>query len=224
MQEVTHILVIDDDTRIRDLLGKFLRDNGFFVSAAKDAFDAARMLGEFVFDLIIVDVMMPGQSGIEFTKHLRQGNKTPVIMLTAMGEVEDRIAGLESGADDYLPKPFEPRELLLRVKSILQRTKVNHKNKPFTFGNVVFYKDRSALEQNGVDIAITSNEAKLLIILCDNLNEAVSREDMARLCGGINERSIDVQITRLRNKLENDPKKPLYLKTIRGQGYILYGD
>lgn len=224
MGDITHLLVVDDDNRIRELLTRFLHENGFFVSPAKDAAEAASLLGEYVFDLIIVDVMMPGQTGIEFTASLRQRSNVPVLMLTAMGEVEDRIAGLESGADDYMPKPFEPRELLLRVRSILQRTKGVSKNKPVTFGNMIFYRDRNKLEQNGSDIALTSNEEKLLSILCDNLNKPVSREDMAKLCGGINERSVDVQITRLRNKIENDAKKPLYLKTMRGQGYILYGD
>jgi two-component system phosphate regulon response regulator OmpR len=222
MNDITHILVIDDDTRIRDLLAKFLKDNGFFVSTAKDAYDARNTLKEYIFDLIIVDVMMPGESGVEFTAKLRKTEKTPVLMLTARGEVEDRISGLESGADDYLPKPFEPRELLLRIQRILQRTKIESKNISTTFGKITFNLEKNSLEKNGENIYITSNEAKLLAILCNNLQKNVSREELAKLCGGINERSIDVQITRLRNKIEEDPKKPIYLKTIRGQGYVLY--
>jgi two-component system phosphate regulon response regulator OmpR len=223
MNEITHILVIDDDTRIRDLLAKFLCDSGFFVSTAKDAFEGRDKLKEFIFDLIIVDVMMPGQTGIEFTRNLREKQETPVLMLTAMGEVEDRINGLESGADDYLPKPFEPRELLLRVQRILKRTKPI-KNQVISFGNIIFKLEKNTLEKNGENIYITSNEVKLLTTLYNNLQKTVAREDLAKLCGGINERSIDVQITRLRNKIEEDPKKPLYLKTIRGEGYVLFSD
>jgi two-component system phosphate regulon response regulator OmpR len=222
MQPITHLLIIDDDKRIRDLLARFLKDNGFFVSVAKDAYDARNSLKEYVFDLIIVDVMMPGESGVEFTAKLRQNQATPVLMLTALGEVDDRIAGLESGADDYLPKPFEPRELLLRIQRILQRTKTDSKSPATTFGSIIFNHEKNSLEKNGENIYITSNEAQLLAILCNNLQKTVTREELAKLCGGINERSIDVQITRLRNKIEEDPKKPVYLKTVRGMGYVLY--
>jgi two-component system phosphate regulon response regulator OmpR len=222
MDNITHILVVDDDKRLRDLLAKFLRDDGFFVSVAKDAYDARKQLAEFVFDLIIADVMMPAETGVEFTRKLRQTHTTPVLMLTAMGEVEDRITGLESGADDYLAKPFEPRELLLRVKRILQRTQVDSdKGNVFKFGEIVFNLQKNMLEKNGENIYITSNEAQLLAILCKNLEKTVTREELAKLCGGINERSIDVQITRLRGKIEPDAKKPVYLKTVRGVGYLL---
>lgn len=224
MDNINHILIVDDDRRIRDLLGKFLCDNGFFVTMAEDAFKAREYLKEFTFDIIVVDVMMPGETGIEFTQKLREYQDTPVLMLTAMGESEDRISGLESGADDYLPKPFEPRELLLRIQMILKRTKVNEVGKIVNLGEIIFNTEKNSLEKNGNYIQITSNEAKLLSILADNLNSVVSREEMAQLCGGINERSVDVQITRLRNKIENDPKKPIYLKTVRGKGYVLYND
>lgn len=219
---IKHILVVDDDTRIRDLLGKFLRENGFFVTLAKDASDAREKLQEFRFDLLVVDIMMPGESGIELTAALRKEMDVPILMLTAMGETEDRIAGFESGADDYLPKPFEPRELLLRIKSILQRTKSN-----LTDANIIAIGDLSfdmakAILSNGDEIiALTSNEEKLLTILCQRRGKIVSREDLSKLCGGVNERSIDVQITRLRNKIEKDSKRPVYLKTVRGQGYVV---
>jgi two-component system phosphate regulon response regulator OmpR len=222
MQNIHHILVVDDDDRIRNLLGKFLKDNGFFVSTSHNAENAREKLEEFIFDIIIVDVMMPSESGIEFTSNLRKKNAVPVLMLTAMGDVEDRITGLQSGADDYLPKPFEPRELLLRIHNILNRTK-EKSSKILFFGNISFDIDKGRL-WGDEDIFITSNEAKLLKILIDANGQAVMREELAKLCGGINERSIDVQITRLRNKIEQDPKKPRYLKTIRGKGYTLFWD
>jgi len=223
MQNITHILVVDDDDRIRNLLGQFLKDKGFFVSLSPEASDAWEKLEEFIFDLIIVDVMMPGETGTEFTAKFREKSDVPVLMLTAMGDVEDRISGLESGADDYLPKPFDPRELLLRVQSILQRTKKKG-GVILSFGGLKFDVNKSRLSDEQGDVAITSNEAKLLKALAQNKGKAVTREELATLCGGINERSIDVQITRLRNKIEADAKKPRYLKTERGKGYVLYSD
>lgn len=222
MQNIHHILVVDDDDRIRNLLGKFLKDNGFFVSTSHNAENAREKLAEFIFDLIIVDVMMPSESGIEFTSNLRKKNTVPVLMLTAMGDVEDRITGLQSGADDYLPKPFEPRELLLRIHNILHRTK-EKSPKVISFGKISFDIDKGRL-WGDEDIFITSNEVKLLKILSNANGQTVMREELAKLCGGINERSIDVQITRLRNKIETTPKKPRYLKTIRGKGYALFCD
>ena len=223
MQNITHILVVDDDDRIRNLLGRFLKEKGFFVSLSPDAKDAWEKLNEFIFDLIIVDVMMPNETGVEFTAKLRGKSDVPVLMLTAMGEVEDRISGLESGADDYLAKPFDPRELMLRVQSILQRTKKSA-DSILVLGNIRFDANNGRLSDTDGDIAVTSNEAKLLKVLAGNKGKAVTREELAKLCGGINERSVDVQMTRLRNKIENDPKKPRYLKTERGKGYILYSD
>ncbi len=224
MQTVTHILVVDDDTRIRDLLGKFLKDNGFFVSLAKDAGEAREKLKEFIFDLLVVDVMMPGETGIELTASLRKKMDVPILMLTAMGETEERITGLESGADDYLAKPFEPRELLLRIKSILQRTKLVNTSDEIYFGELSYNVSKGALLKNDEPIALTSNEEKLLSALSARVGKTVRREDLSKLCGGINERSIDVQITRLRNKIEKDSKRPVYLKTVRGKGYVLHGD
>ena len=223
MQNVTHILVVDDDDRIRNLLGQFLKDKGFFVSLSHDAFDAWEKLEEFIFDLIIVDVMMPGETGLEFTEKFTKQSDVPVLMLTAMGEVEDRISGLESGADDYLAKPFDPRELLLRVQSILLRTKKKG-GIIISFDNIKFDASKTRLSDDKGDITITSNEANMLKALSQNKGKAVSREELAKRCGGINERSVDVQITRLRNKIEKDPKKPRYLKTERGKGYVLYSD
>ena len=220
--QITHLLIVDDDTRIRKLLSKFLIDNGFIVTVAQDASDAREKLKEFIFDLLVVDVMMPGESGLEFTTWLKeQDNNVPVLMLTAMGDAEDRIAGLECGADDYLPKPFEPRELLLRIKNIINRTRPAVKTK-IIFGNLVFDAASASLRKNGQDVPITANEAKLLGALCSNIGQVVSREDMAKLCDGVNERTIDVQITRLRSKIEDNPKKPVHLKSVRGRGYTLY--
>ncbi len=222
MEEVTHILVVDDDTRIRDLLSKFLIEKGFFVSSASGAEEARQLMEKFTFDLIVMDVMMPGESGIELTEEIRKSSDIPILMLTAMGEVEDRISGLGAGADDYLPKPFEPRELVLRIENILRRIKPFDKNKPLRFGKLVFDMEKNQLEKNGQNIPITEGEARLLKIFCNNINEIISREKLATLFGGVNERSIDVQVTRLRNKIEEQPSKPVYLKAIRGKGYVLY--
>lgn len=220
---INHILVVDDDTRIRDLLAQYLQDHGFFVTTARDAVQARTKLRQFVFDLMVVDVMMPGELGTELTASLRKTMDIPILMLTAMGETEDRISGLESGADDYLPKPFEPRELLLRIQSILQRTRTRQTSqKTVNFGPFSFEVGSGNLSFDNRHVMLTSNEATLLKTLTDQAGTIVSREALALACGGINERSVDVQITRLRNKIEPDPKKPKYLKTIRGQGYVLY--
>jgi len=224
MDQVQHVLVIDDDNRIRELLGKFLVDNGFFVTMAKDAQDARKKLADFQFDILVLDIMMPGETGFDFTKYLRQtNNPTPILMLTAMGDVEDRINGLECGADDYLPKPFEPRELLIRIKRIIDRFKVQKiEVNLIKFGNFEFNTSSGTLSNSDGIILLTSNESRLIRVLCDNIGQALSRQALSDLCGGINERSIDVQITRLRNKIEIDPKKPRFIKTVRGQGYALY--
>lgn len=224
MDNISHILVVDDDDRIRNLLGKFLADSGFFISTSKDASNARDKIKQFIYDLIVVDVMMPGETGIEFTKYVRQNSKVPILMLTAMGEVEDRITGLESGADDYLPKPFDPRELLLRIKNILNRSKSDDTFTIVNFGEVSFDIVKKSLTKNGDNLVISSNEVQLLTHLLENKANPISREDLAGLCGGINERSVDVQITRLRNKIEKNPKNPSYIKTVRGQGYVLYSD
>ncbi len=220
-----NILVIDDDTRLRTLLGKFLEENGFKVSLAKDSAEAKEIMLNSKFDLLIVDVMMPGENGVDFTANLRISSKIPVIMLTARGEFEDRIKGLEAGADDYLPKPFEPKELLLRVNNILKRiVALNPVNSSpiCKFGDFSFNLAESRLKKGDQFVHITDSEAKILAILCREQGKVISREKLSSLCGDIDERSIDVQITRLRKKIENNPKQPHYLQTVRNHGYVLH--
>lgn len=224
MISIIHILVVDDDTRIRDLLSQYLRDHGYYVSTAKDAATARQQLKEYMFDLLIVDVMMPEETGVEFTHWLRQHNTIPVLMLTAMGEVEDRITGLSAGADDYLAKPFEPRELLLRIQNLITRSQLPPPpSSLLRFGEFTFDKQSGLLLKNNQMITLTSAETDMLRLLTQHINQVVPREDIALHLSGINERSVDVLITRLRNKLEENPKQPILLKTIRGKGYVLYG-
>jgi two-component system, OmpR family, phosphate regulon response regulator OmpR len=219
------ILVIDDDTRLRNLLTKYLSDNGFEVAAAQNAQKAQEILQERKFDLLVVDVMMPEKSGIDFTKEVRQNSKVPILMLTARGEANDRIDGLEAGADDYMPKPFEPRELLLRINNIFKRSAQSNEiaadQNICQFGDFAFNFDNAKLQKNDEFIHITESEANILQILCQNLGQNVSREDLAQNCGNISTRSIDVQITRLRKKIENNPKQPNFLQTVRNMGYVL---
>lgn len=218
-----HLLVIDDDTRLRNLLGRFLGENGFSVALAKDTAEARTLIAETKFDLMIVDVMLPGETGVEFTTDLRKSSHVPVIMLTARGEFEDRIKGLESGADDYLQKPFEPKELLLRINNILKRIGATAQNPNIChFGNFSFNLLDSRLKKGEEFIHITDSEAKILGILCKEKGKVVSREKLSSLCGDIDERSIDVQITRLRRKIEQNPKQPHYLQTVRNHGYVIY--
>ena len=223
-KKLHHILVIDDDTRLRTLLGRFLEENGFQVSLAKDTDEAKKMMQELSFDLLIVDVMLPNETGIEVTDNLRQSSKIPVVMLTARGEFEDRIKGLESGADDYIQKPFEPKELLLRINNILKRIGTASQDPNiFRFGDFSFSLIDSRLKKGNEFIHITDSEAKILGILCKEKGQTVSREKLSSLCGDIDERSIDVQITRLRRKIEANPKQPHYLQTVRNHGYVIYG-
>jgi len=225
-----HILVVDDDDRLRLLLERYLKENNLLVSVAKDAYEAEKLLGLFVFDLLIVDVMMPGLSGVEFTQNLRKKNNVPVLMLTAMGEVENRIAGLESGADDYLSKPFEPKELLLRIKSILRRVPrldnaASLQSEKLKLGSCEYDREAGELYKNGEKVRLTPAEAALLKVFADGVGRILSREDVIKNTSDENNlRTIDVQIARLRNKIENDPKVPKYLQTIRGKGYILLTD
>ncbi len=223
-KKLHHILVIDDDTRLRTLLGRFLEENGFQVSLAKDSSEAKKLMQELIFDLLIVDVMLPSETGVEFTQTLRQSSRVPIIMLTARGESEDRIKGLEAGADDYLQKPFEPKELLLRINNILKRISVVLDSENICrFGDFTFNMLELRLKKNEDFIHITDSEAKILNILCKEKGKAVSREKLSSLCGGIDDRSIDVQITRLRRKIEQNPKQPHYLQTVRNYGYVIYG-
>ena len=223
-----HILVVDDDTRLRSLLQRFLRECGFYVSVAKDAASAREMMAVYRFDLLIVDIMMPNESGLEFLERLRMDNAVPVILLTAMGETQDRIAGLEVGADDYLPKPFEPKELVLRINNILKRSWqefVEVKDK-LSLGECVYDLQTKKLTlRNGNLIHITPVEQSLLNVLGVKLGHIFTREKLAEMLGaGQNPRSIDVQITRLRKKIESDSRNPRYLQTVRGKGYMLLTD
>jgi len=224
-EKMPQILVVDDDTRLRNLLTKYLGDNGFNVLAAKDTDEAREILQENNCDLLIVDVMMPEENGVEFTKSIRAHSRTPILMLTARGDSVDRIDGLEAGADDYMPKPFEPKELLLRINNILKRTNQKTNSAPENickFGDFVFNFSDSRLRKNGQYLHITESEAKILAILCHNLGNVVSREKISESCGDIDERSIDVQITRLRRKIEDNPKQSNFLQTMRNQGYVLH--
>ena len=224
-KDQAHILVVDDDTRLRSLLQRFLRESGFLVSAAKNAEEARERLKSYVFNLLIVDIMMPGETGFEFLAKLREDNDVPVILLTAMGETADRIAGLETGADDYLPKPFEPKELVLRIKSILKRApkKTLAKQERLDLGLCVYdIASKELLTKQGQVIHITPVEQALLSILGQKFGQVFSREKLAEMLGaGQSPRSIDVQITRLRKKIEKDSKNPRYLQTVRGKGYML---
>ncbi|MBM3580288.1 MAG: response regulator [Alphaproteobacteria bacterium] len=217
----SHILVIDDDTRLRMLLGRFLSENGFKVELGKDAAEARGLMQQQHFDLLIIDVMMPNEDGVRFTQNLRQTSAVPVIMLTARGAFDDRIKGLEAGADDYLPKPFEPKELLLRINNILKRT--NAPAQPICqFGEFSFSFADSRLKKGEQPIHITESETKILAILCREKNSPVSREKLSDLCN-IDSRSVDVQITRLRKKIEQNPKQPQHLQTVRNLGYVVRG-
>ncbi|MGN1063252.1 MAG: response regulator [Alphaproteobacteria bacterium] len=222
MDELPHILVIDDDKRLRKLLNKYLTENSFIVSEAANPDEALDLLALFSFDLIIMDIMMPGKNGLDFTKQLRQGNlMTPILMLTAMGDSLNRISGLENGADDYLPKPFEPRELVLRINNILRRTKSYTMPDELYFGPYRYQMEKGQLLQNDAPVLLTTAEQDLLRALALKANEAVSREELGTALKTDNLRTVDVQITRLRKKLETDLKHPLYIQTIRGQGYML---
>ncbi len=230
--ENAHILVIDDDDRLRDLLKKYLSDNGFGVTAAEDTAAARSKMASVAFDLIVLDLMMPGETGLEFAASLRQsGNPVsdvPILMLTAMAETDDRIIGLEAGADDYLIKPFEPRELLLRINSILRRVPREVDEMTPTearLGEFVFDLEREELRHGDEMIGLTSAETRLLKILAEKPGAIFSREYLMKLVvpdGG--ERTVDVQVNRLRRKIEPDAKLPRYLQTVRGQGYILRPD
>ncbi|GAB4300527.1 MAG: response regulator [Roseovarius sp.] len=233
MNEPTpHLLIVDDDERIRDLLRRFLIRNGFLVTAARDAAHARRLLAGLDFDLIVLDVMMPDEDGVTLTRSLRERLATPILLLTAKGETEDRIRGLEAGADDYLPKPFEPKELLLRINAILRRMPAPRAEhvapKVLQMGDVRFDIERAELMRGDEPVRLTATEVQLMRIFAENLREPVSRarlvEDLGRDRGQAQERAIDVQITRLRRKIEADPRQPRYLQTVRGEGYMLAPD
>ena len=221
-----HLLVVDDDARLRELLRRYLFENGFRVTVAADAAEARANLASFAFDLIVLDVMMPGESGLDLTRALRHGAaaRVPILLLTAMAEPEDRVNGLEQGADDYLAKPFEPRELVLRIRNILDRRGLapDEAERVVRFGIFRFDLERGELFRGEDIVHLTAAEAGLLSSLAARAGEAVSREDLsqsAQFGGSI--RNVDVQMTRLRRKLEADPRYPRYLQTVRGTGYAL---
>jgi two-component system phosphate regulon response regulator OmpR len=227
LEPAQHILVVDDDPRLCNLLARYLKDNGYMVTAAQSAAEARRHLTGLRFDLLVVDRMMPGEDGLSLIKFIRGTSTVPIMMLTAMGEADHRIQGLEHGADDYMAKPFEPRELLLRVNSILRRAPVPDEptRLELKFGNCRYDLARHQLMQDGAPVHLTSSEAELLRILVDHVNEPVDRMVLAAAAeDGSNPRTIDVQITRLRRKLEADPRQPRYLQTVRGTGYLLRAD
>lgn len=222
MDQIKHLLIVDDDDRIRNLLAKFLKKEGYFVSVAASADEAREKLNIHIFDLIILDVMMPNETGLEFTNWLRKRSKVPILMLTAMGEVEDIIIGLDSGADDYLPKPFDPRELIARIRRMVKRSAQTSSNvNIIKFGEKKYNAQDKTISQQNLQTSLSENEYLLLDYLIDNKNQIVLRQDLSKLFDGISERSVDVQINRLRSKIEQDLKNPLYLKTIRGKGYML---
>ena len=226
ISDESHILVVDDDNRLRDLLRKYLMDKGFRVTVATDADDARARMQALEYDLIVMDRMMPGEDGLSLTRSIRIDNTVPILMLTAMGETEARIDGLEGGADDYLSKPFEPRELVLRINTILRRARpAASPAEEIRFGNYVFDPGREILQGGGSVVRLTSSEASLLKVLAENAGDILSREDLTVLCNiDGSERMIDVQVTRLRRKIEPDSKLPRYLKTVRGRGYVLWPD
>ena len=221
-----HLLVVDDDQRLRSLLQRYLSANGFRVTAAADAAEARNLIKIIAFDGMILDVMMPGESGLDLATDLRAQSDLPILMLTALGEPQDRIAGLERGVDDYLPKPFEPRELALRVTSLIRRARSIRPppHRELRMGECIFDAERGELTRAGKHIKLTSSEAQMLKLFAANAGRSFSRTS---LCTRLNiqlERSVDVQVTRLRRKIEEDPKLPLYLQTVRGVGYVLVPD
>lgn len=218
-----HILVVDDDDRIRQLVSRFLAAEGFVVATATDAAHARQLLDRLLFDAIVLDVMMPGEDGLSLTRALRVGRDIPVLLLTALGESESRIAGLEAGADDYLSKPFEPRELVLRLQTMLRRRPPPRVMRDIAIGRWRFDVDTATLDDGESAVRLTGVEANLLRALASRANQPVTREELATLCEmeAEGDRTIDVQVTRLRRKLEDDPKNPVFLQTVRGKGYLL---
>ena len=219
-----HILVIDDDQRLRLLLKQFLEKNGFRVSDAEDTDQAKKIMKSLIFDLLVIDIMMPGQNGLEFLKEVRLKNNVPALMLSAMSALEDRLDGLEFGADDYMTKPFEPRELLLRIQNILKRftPNISRNNENTRFGPFLFNQNSLNLYKDGISVHLTTSEQKLLNCFALSPNKALSRDDINNLLGGNMEiRSIDVAIVRIRRKLEQDQRYPIYLQTVRGVGWML---
>ncbi len=219
---VAHILVVDDDEGIRSLVKKYLNENNYLVTTANSAEDAFEKIQIIKFDLIILDIMMPGKSGLEFIKENQKKLDTPVILLTAKGEANERVEGLEVGADDYLPKPFEPKELILRIQNIIQKTKKSDQKRVIQFENIKIDLNKQLIIKKNTEYKINNTEKKILEKMINNPGKTFSREDIGILTELDKERSIDVIITRLRKKIEIDPKNPKFLQTIRGAGYVLW--
>ena len=219
---IAHILVVDDDDGIRSLVKKYLYENNFLITTAENAEDAKKKIELIKFDLIILDIMMPGKSGLEFISENKKKLQTPVILLTAKGEPDERIEGLEIGADDYLPKPFEPKELILRIKNILNKTKTITQKRIIEFDKIKIDLNRLMIKKNNKDYKINNTEKLILEKMINNPGKTFSRENIGSLINLDKERSIDVIITRLRKKIEDDPKNPKFLQTIRGAGYVLW--
>ena len=217
-----HILVVDDDDGIRNLVKQYLSENNFLITTAKNAEEAKEKISIIKFDLIVLDIMMPGKTGLEFTLENKDKINTPIILLTAKGEAAERIKGLEVGADDYLPKPFEPKELILRIKNILNKTKSKNQKKIIEFDNVKINLSKLLIIQNKKEFKINNTEKIILEKMINAPGQTFSRESIGKLIDLDKERSIDVIITRLRKKIEIDPKNPKYLQTIRGTGYVLW--
>lgn len=221
--DAPHLLVVDDDTRIRSLLHRFLRERGFRVTIASDAAEARRKLAGLDFDLAVLDVMMPGEDGVALTKALRADKDMPILMLTALSETDNRVDGLSAGADDYLPKPFDPRELVLRINNILRRSgpSTTPKMEQIVFGSYTFQIAKRELKSGGKPIKLTDREREIMAIFAERAGETVPRHELVGEDSEVGERTIDVQINRLRRKIERDPSNPIYLQTVRGIGYRL---
>ena len=221
-KNIFHILIVDDDDRIRELVKEYLEENEFLVTAAKDALDAKEKLKIVKFDILVLDIMMPGESGLSLTKEVKKNNPTPIILLTAKGEIQDRIEGLEIGADDYLGKPFEPKELLLRIKNILNKTQKPILLDEIYIGNTLINLKKLNIKKNNKIIKINPQEKKILEKMLESPGKVFSRDGIGKVINISKERTVDVMITRLRQKIESNPKNPKYLQTIRGSGYVLW--
>ena len=219
---IAHILVVDDDDGIRSLVKKYLEENNYLVTTSNNAEDASEKIKVIEFDLIILDIMMPGKSGLEFIQENKKKIETPIILLTAKGDPSERVEGLEIGADDYLPKPFEPKELILRIQNIIQKLKKNNQKRVIEFENIKIDLNKQLIFKNNVEYKINNTEKIILEKMINNPGKTFSREDIGLLIDLDKERSIDVIITRLRKKIELNPKNPKFLQTIRGAGYVLW--
>ena len=219
---LAHILVVDDDDGIRDLVKKYLNENNFLVTTSNSAENASEKIKIVKFDIIVLDIMMPGKNGLEFIEEHKSNINTPIILLTAKGDADERVAGLEIGADDYLPKPFEPKELVLRIKNILNKTKTIEQKRIVEFSNIKIDLNKLLIQKESEEFKINNTEKIILERMINNPGKTFSREDIGKLINIDKERSVDVIITRLRKKIELDPKNPKFLQTLRGSGYVLW--